>query len=555
MKKILYLLFITFNLSNGQSTDFIEKFKALPQEKIFVHYNDNFLITGERLYYSIYCLQEKNNFVSDISKVAYIELINSKNKSILKQKVNLKKGIGYSDFFIATNLKTASYKVIAYTQWMKNKQLFFEENIYIINPFENKSTTDTTKNKLVKKTFLNDNNAIITTNKKVYNKRAQVHLSFNNKLIDGNYSVSVKQKKHPFTSEKTNTHQFAKSTFGHGTSAVFHIPEVRGNLIQGKITSKDPDYTISNIKLGLSTVGGKPILKTGITNNNGAFFFNLKSINTSKIRIQILDENYEKYTITLSNSDAIQVAKTNFKLIPSIDASLLETINNRTIYLQIENAYNAVKKDSLYSNHKSFLAALNDRKNTIVLDDYKRFKTTKETMVEILEDAFFSKKNDTYTIHIRDTDLEANKDLSSLLIIDGHIIYNHTEFLNLNAKTIHTISLIKDKYVFGSEIYQGIIIVDTFKKNYQSTDTNNLQEFIVLKSQPEKKYFFTRYATSNKERIPDYRTQLYWNPTLNIKENGITFFSSDITGEFEIEIEGFTHTGKPISIKNYFYVQ
>jgi len=65
---------------------------------------------------------------------------------------------------------------------------------------------------------------------------------------------------------------------------------------------------------------------------------------------------------------------------------------------------------------------------------------------------------------------------------------------------------------------------------------------------------------SNKElyfRIPDDRYQLLWIPELSLsgKEIKIDFFTSDLTGEFEICIEGFSEEQKPISIRKSIYVK
>ena len=45
-------------------------------------------------------------------------------------------------------------------------------------------------------------------------------------------------------------------------------------------------------------------------------------------------------------------------------------------------------------------------------------------------------------------------------------------------------------------------------------------------------------------------------PDLEVKDNKtISFYTSDITGQFEINIEGFSEDGKPIAIKEYFEVK
>ena len=70
---------------------------------------------------------------------------------------------------------------------------------------------------------------------------------------------------------------------------------------------------------------------------------------------------------------------------------------------------------------------------------------------------------------------------------------------------------------------------------------------------PQKQYFFQRHKINN-QRVPDYRTQLYWNPNLNLTKKQFSFYTSDVKGKFEIDIQGFTKNGKFISEKKTFDV-
>ena len=50
-------------------------------------------------------------------------------------------------------------------------------------------------------------------------------------------------------------------------------------------------------------------------------------------------------------------------------------------------------------------------------------------------------------------------------------------------------------------------------------------------------------------RLPDFRHLLYWNPTISIKGNEtkqISFFTSDLKGNFLISIQGISNKGIPV---------
>ena len=127
----------------------ISFYRDVPQEKLFVHINTSFLLTGEHLYYKAYCINTKTNKLSDLSKIAYVELISSDKTQIFKHKIKLESGHGQGDFFIPKSILSGNYKLIAYTQWMRNSgaKFFFQNDISIINPFNENHPNEETDNK------------------------------------------------------------------------------------------------------------------------------------------------------------------------------------------------------------------------------------------------------------------------------------------------------------------------------------------------------------------------------------------------------------------------
>jgi len=551
MKKTIFTTLLLFHILSLKANNSCKSFNSEPKEKIFIHLNNNFFLTGEKLYYKAYCLL-LNNKPSTISKIAYIELIDINNQRITKQKINLKEGIGYGDFFIDTNLKTSTYKFIAYTILSNNQNIFFEENIYIVNPFEDNLITEKDSIKTITNNLNKDNSSSISINKSTYTKREQVSLSLNKKLTNGTYSISVRQENEIDFSSENNTVNFSKLICNTNENHLLKTPEIRGNIISGKITSKQKGISISDIDLALSTVHKNPNTVTTTSNEKGEFFFILKDLNSSKIKLQILNQNRDNYNINISTKYSdLNKKLSNFTPF-TLNENLSQQISNKALYLQIENAYSNVKKDSLLSNYT--IPLFEHNKIHYNLDDYKRFKTVGEVIVEILDDVFFTKDQENYKVHVRSIDDKTKLSLPTLLFIDGYLVYNHNEFLNFNANRIKTISLLKKKYVYGSVISQGILFVETYKKDYKPNPQFN-KEFIVLAPQPEKLYFKENYLSDKKERIPDYRTQLYWNPELKETDNNILFYTSDVPGNYIINIEGFTDEGKPVSLKGNFSVE
>ena len=105
-------------------------------EKVYVHLNKNDFLTGEFIWFKIYCIDGSDNKPLDISKVAYVELLDDKNIAVVQAKVSLKNGAGNGSLVLSSALGSGSYRLRAYTNWMRNfdPALYFQQDINIINP-------------------------------------------------------------------------------------------------------------------------------------------------------------------------------------------------------------------------------------------------------------------------------------------------------------------------------------------------------------------------------------------------------------------------------------
>lgn len=108
------------------------------QEKLYVHTDRNFFLTGEILWFKIYCVDGSFHRPMDMSKVAYVELLDHASAPVLQAKVELKDASGNGSLFIPATLASGNYVLRAYTRWMKNYDpaFYFHKSLTIANPFE-----------------------------------------------------------------------------------------------------------------------------------------------------------------------------------------------------------------------------------------------------------------------------------------------------------------------------------------------------------------------------------------------------------------------------------
>lgn len=108
-----------------------------PQEKLFVHTDKNFYLTGETIWFKIYYADAGTHKPADLSKVAYVELLDHEGKAMLQAKIGLgaTNGNGNGSLLLPSYLGSGNYMLRAYTQWMKNfdKAYFFQKPISVVN--------------------------------------------------------------------------------------------------------------------------------------------------------------------------------------------------------------------------------------------------------------------------------------------------------------------------------------------------------------------------------------------------------------------------------------
>ncbi|WOD43023.1 hypothetical protein [Hwangdonia lutea] len=587
MKKniFIFIIFICVGLSSihGQSIlnkDMAFNYEDFPQEKIFVHFNSTFLVSGESLFYKIYCLNANTNAISKLSKIAYVELINTDKNTVLKHKIALKSGLGKGDFFIKASIPSGNYKIIAYTQWMRNngENTFFQNDVTIINPFRTnkKLTVKTDKNQdtIMVNNDVRDNNikvlnhpiknefVEIVTNKKTFLKREKVVLTLKplkGKFSLGNYSVSVRKIDAVNAPSKRSSNSFINQNHLKIASkdSIFFLPELRGALLSGTMFSKKNNAPIPHAKVSLTIPGEHAIFKIATTNSSGEFYFNLDETykNTNAI-VQVIGSNKDVYKVEINNYESPSYNNfvfNDFKLTPK----LTDLILNKSIFNQIENAYHSVKRDSILPiDFKTPSYRYKEKK--YILSDYTRFKTLKETITEVVDAVYVLQENGDYTFHIKFYNDTNKSDASALVLIDGILIQNHNSVTDFNANSIKSIGVVRDKYVYGGQLFNGIISIETLKGDYNPTIKGDyINRFEIDKPIVNKKYFKLDYSDSELNRIPDFRNQLLWHPNLNLisDENQISFYTSDIAGDYEISFEGFTNLGKPVTIKTHITVK
>lgn len=534
-------------------------------ETLFISTNTNSYLTGETLLYKIFCIDKTTNMPSKYSKIAYFEIVDNNKKIVLTQKLFLENGTGNGDFFIPTTLETGVYKIIGYTKWMLNKtsDTYFTADIYIINPYAVQPAVNITKDAESFSEPVTNSNISFEIKNKVFDTRVPVELKIKTLSDDyqkGNYMISVR-KIDSYSADKkllfkdyqiTNANKSSKEIENNSNLV---LPELRGEIISGRL--KSDGGQIKNKKVALSITGKDYDLKLAKTDEQGRFFFNLERAETNpNITIQVLEDGKENYSIEVEKTNKTDYSNLTFPNL-RFHSDSNKYITERLISSQVENAYYNVKKDSVITSDK-FVPFFGNNTKEFKFDDYTRFRTMEETITEIITGVFFKKENNKYYLEVYDLNKDLNSTLPPLVVVDGLILEDLNEFFTYNPKNLYKVNVVNGIYFYGSKSFNGLVCFTTKNGDYET----KLKGSFVLKPEllrpvSNKNYFQPDYSIAKNTRIPDYRHQLLWLPKADLSDTNaaIKFYTSDVSGKFEIILEGFSGKGTPVYIKDVIDVK
>ena len=118
-------------------------------EKIYLHHDKPYYMAGEMIWLKAYVLDASNLKATSRSGVLYVDLLNEQNQKVDSLILPIQEGEAFGDFSLLDELPEGSYRIAAYTNWMRNfgEEIFFQKEIYIMN-----AQNEASPNNLVRQT-------------------------------------------------------------------------------------------------------------------------------------------------------------------------------------------------------------------------------------------------------------------------------------------------------------------------------------------------------------------------------------------------------------------
>lgn len=149
----LFILFLSFSSTSYAQQDtsilknILDRSKIIaeqyPAEKVYLHFDKPYYSVADTMFFKAY-LTFDQNLASALSKVVYVDVLNSRDSLVKAIKLPVTNGAAYGSLELdMTNFKQGNYYVRAYTQWMynANSSYFFHKTLPIGEAIDKKLIT------------------------------------------------------------------------------------------------------------------------------------------------------------------------------------------------------------------------------------------------------------------------------------------------------------------------------------------------------------------------------------------------------------------------------
>lgn len=535
----------------------------MPRERLYMQTDKDLYLAGELIRIKLISTDTEGK-VFDLSKVGYIELT-GEAESPIQTKVELDRGVGEGWIALPTHLTSGNYRLVAYTRYMRNEgeKVFFEKSISVINAFLPDMTQSLVIDTLLTTEDIHtrDNTVTLKTNRAFYTRRdmGQVQIEGLPENVR-TLSVTISGKSFHMGHPAKDIRRFYPVHNNNATAFTLdYLPEYEGPIITGQmidVNSGEPRTAINTVPL-LSFVGDKIRLFSGNVDDKARVTYYTKGVSgTEEMVTKVLSPVDEQFRVDIQSAFAELTPKAPTPL--QWNPAWNEQVLHRSIGLQVQHHF---LPDSLSKTETSDPIFSWKPYRVYPLDEYTRFTTMEEVVVEILAAIRFRRINNKRIMSVFMEEGSAYAVGNSLVLLDGIPITDHEIIFRYDPLKIKTVEVYMGNYLFGGQMFAGIISMQTYNNDYPGLTLHNSTQFFDHPGPAGHRHFYSPVYDSQEERnnrLPDYRHTLLWIPEIPIENSTsivIPFSTSDLPGEYVVTVEGLTTDGLPIYARSPIKVE
>jgi len=541
-----YFILLTFLLSS---------LCVRAQERIFVITDRSTYIAGDLVYCSLFAMDNEGR-PSGFSAISYLELI-SADGTVAEVKVGLFEGRGAGSFRIPTSAPTGNYSLVAYTA-QSQAAPGSARTLAVFN------TTSTARVKggvtLVPESQFTgfDEPEMPSQGGLSLSLPARIRQEREATLVigalDQDASLAVTVYHDDALAPRDGK---TLSGFLHGAPAK---PGTRSGEYEGEIVyasveglATDPDGQVTAF---LSSAGSPSNVYVGRTQGEGQLqFFTGNIYGDRELVCEVQSDDRQPRHINLLSPFVH----------PETDSlpSLLLSSAQRNRLIARKSALSAealLQLDTLvrFMPKREDLLLEGQPVIRYHLDDYNRFPSVREIIVEFVRELQYSRRNGRWQVRLNTSDATNSRRYvqdNILVMMDGVVLSDHGMLEGFDAMLLDDIDIYPQPFVLGGVPFNGLVNFIS-KKNYvtalQFPENVRVVDFKGV-SYP---VAYTGGVPSGTAR--DVREVLYWHPALQTKagaQERLRLKMPSYAGKFRVVAEGLKADGTPVRAEYSFVTE
>lgn len=534
---------------------------ALLREKAYLHTDRDYYYPRENIWFKAYMGYSRPILRDTLSRTLYVELFSPEKKMLQSKVYRINKGVCWGDFKLPDSLAAGEYYLRAYTNWMRNygDSALFVKPIPVLSYQENLEAVA-----LENTSAKSDYTVRIKPTKNDFKQRERVEMQVevvdkNGKSVPANVSVSVTDAYAavPLSGNTILTPKSLKIPTDLNRDKYFDQIEnfMERGLSFKAVVKDDKDKPVpadveiiqGNMEnlISMETDDKGEFLVTGLNFTDSMnFAFKPKTKKGKELKkVQVLA--YErpefvyaapKLNLKMRKDNALQRVQNSF--IVGDDAILLDEVE--------------VKAKRITAERQEEQSKVYGTPDYTVKGDMLRTAVAGNNLLVGLQGkvpglTVTQNVNGTIAVKVRGGTSSLAGGGEPLFLVDGIPFPDAASIGGIDPTRVDRVEVITRAVAqFGSRGSAGVIAIYT----KQGTDgANGERNYLAHKMAGYNvpRVFSSPDYSLTKEENADFRTTVYWKPSLATENTSpVIFYTTDMVGEYRIVVEGVTETGAPV---------
>ena len=548
MKKILFCAFLMLAAGFSAAAGLVER--------TYVCTDRHSYVAGEDVFCSVFCFDGGSGSLSDFSSVAYVELI-SPEGSAVRVKMALQDGRGAGRLRLPSTLPTGNYRLIAYTALNRNEEdMDYFRGSRVISVYNTLSASRQESVVLDAAPAAVEGKgrpyvAAVEGKDRPYGAAAPAGLELEQRgdslflrnsgteCLDFCLSLSLSDAlpdpEGPGLADFLEARSGDRATLR--TDAELSIPEYEGEIVSIRVPAM-----YSGVTAVLSGPGLRNDIYSSTVDSTGLVSFYTGNIYGDRDLVFELNSRDVNDDFSLEVLSPFASPELDRDGVPELhlNGSVAEDLKRRSVAMQISRHFGIDEyMDSLQL--RPDLLFKGGAMTVYEMDDYTRFPTMRETIVEYVREVHIRRQDGEPVLKlVPGKSFESYSSMlggNALVLVDGVPVSEHGRVLDLNPALLRRICIYPYDVSTGSCIYSGVVNFISFRGDMAGLQFPGRVRILDFHGVT---FPVTVGAAEEDSLSPDYRYTRIWQPLLHLEAGEELALPLGKCGaeELRLELEG-----------------